>query len=315
MWRRLNREDLVASNPFLELAPGHGHTFVWHVYETYEAQSLDNDSCYLRAAEGSSVKRRYEPLLDTPHLFLEFARLDEARNFGQALSEWIAKYGLLGLHSRETRRFRGPHLELFPREYSDRGGLEEKPDSFGVEIFHANWALSLYEAAVSREKEKLEEVVFADEGMRQHPNRELYDLIAGTPGGTHIDVLVDIAMSTVSGLIQEVLKEFAYPCPTFGLSRRGPEPSELRSPKSLTASLWPRNLLGAMYLQFYWLTTSGGDISRCKYCGRIISYVPPVPDSTSRKPRKDKEFCDSRCRQNYHYHNRIKASRQDKETS
>jgi hypothetical protein len=90
-------------------------------------------------------------------------------------------------------------------------------------------------------------------------------------------------------------------------------PGRLFSPEGLAATWWPRNLLGAMYLQMYWLMTSSGHLTRCKYCGRIISYVLPVPvgeEHKIRKPRKDKEFCNSRCRQNYHHHNWIKPARQ-----
>ena len=68
-----------------------------------------------------------------------------------------------------------------------------------------------------------------------------------------------------------------------------------------------------MGLQFYWLITSGGELDHCKYCGRVISNAPPVPGSRTvkeRKPRSDKTFCNSRCRQNYHYHTRIKPARQ-----
>jgi hypothetical protein len=79
--------------------------------------------------------------------------------------------------------------------------------------------------------------------------------------------------------------------------------------RKLTSTWRVRNLLGAMYLQFYSLITSTGALSRCKYCNRIISYAPPMPKSERRKPRNDKAFCDSRCRQNYHYHNRIKPNR------
>ena len=45
----------------------------------------------------------------------------------------------------------------------------------------------------------------------------------------------------------------------------------------------------------------------------LISHAPPVPvgdeRKARRKPRKDKDFCDSRCRQNYHYHKRVKRGR------
>lgn len=43
-----------------------------------------------------------------------------------------------------------------------------------------------------------------------------------------------------------------------------------------------------MYLQMYWLITSGGDIIRCEYCGGVISLTRPRPEG--RKTRRDKKF-------------------------
>ena len=114
--------------------------------------------------------------------------------------------------------------------------------------------------------------------------------------------------------MQEVLEAFAYPYVASGSPRGNQIPEHLYGPEALSAAWWPRNLLGAMYLQMYWLMTSFADLSHCRYCGRIISYAPPIPAGENRKvrkPRKDKEFCDSRCRQNYHYHNRVKPAHQD----
>ncbi len=114
--------------------------------------------------------------------------------------------------------------------------------------------------------------------------------------------------------MNEVLSAFAHPATTFELWSQDIAPEKTQNLGSLTASLWPRNLLGAMYLQFYWLITSAGDLSRCKHCGRFLSYAPPISATgKTRKPRNDKEFCDSRCRQNYHYHARLKPARQGKE--
>jgi hypothetical protein len=93
--------------------------------------------------------------------------------------------------------------------------------------------------------------------------------------------------------------------PMEGMPRRWWEPD------LLTRSWVPVNLLGAMYLQFYWVMTSSGDLSRCKYCSQIISRAPSVDGSAqTRKPRNKNQFSDSRCRYNYHYHNRIKPARQ-----
>jgi hypothetical protein len=57
-------------------------------------------------------------------------------------------------------------------------------------------------------------------------------------------------------------------------------------------------LLGAMYLQMYWILTSGGDLVRCEHCRRVISLARPHPQD--RKRRRDKRFCDDACRQAHH---------------
>jgi hypothetical protein len=54
------------------------------------------------------------------------------------------------------------------------------------------------------------------------------------------------------------------------------------------------DLLGAMYLQMYWILTSGGNLVRCEHCKRVISLARPHPQG--RKRRRDKRFCDDACR-------------------
>jgi hypothetical protein len=63
-------------------------------------------------------------------------------------------------------------------------------------------------------------------------------------------------------------------------------------------------------LQMYWLMVAGGNVTRCRYCGRIISLTSPLPGT--RKTRQDKKFCDDACRQRHHYHTRTKLKRQGK---
>jgi hypothetical protein len=58
------------------------------------------------------------------------------------------------------------------------------------------------------------------------------------------------------------------------------------------------NLLGAMYLQVYWLMAFGENVARCQYCSQIISLARPHPEG--RKRRSDKRFCDDACRQAHH---------------
>ena len=58
------------------------------------------------------------------------------------------------------------------------------------------------------------------------------------------------------------------------------------------------NLLGAMYLQMFWLMASMDKVARCEYCGRIITFTRSHPEG--RKRRSDKRFCNDACRQAHH---------------
>jgi hypothetical protein len=319
MWRRLNREDLFDSNPLLARGERR-HEFAWTVFNDYKLTEVDGKEPYLKASLDAGVSHGYEPLLDTPHLFLDFARLYEHRSRDRATLDWIGKYGLLGL---ETKLEWNPHADSDHfsmggslTEYSERGGPHETLTSIRNESHRANDALVLYEAALSGDVEKLERAIYID-----GPTRGQYRIEVGGrdhlrqkaewAGVAYAEFLVDMATRIVYDRVQGTLADFTYPC----LSPRSPsgEPAgydELWHPDLMASSLWPRNMLGAMYLQFFWLITSSGDLAHCRHCGRIIFYAPPVSAGKARKPRKDKEFCDSRCRQNYHYHNRIKPRRQ-----
>ena len=82
MWRKLNREDFAQSNLLLGDREIH-RPFSWVVYEDYEIlPSSDSaaDSPYIQAARRGEARepdfiKFYEPLTDTPYLFLEFARI------------------------------------------------------------------------------------------------------------------------------------------------------------------------------------------------------------------------------------------------
>jgi hypothetical protein len=137
---------------------------------------------------------------------------------------------------------------------------------------------------------------------------------AEATGASWRDVLVSESLFQLIEYASGALTSYCYPVISY--PREYYHRLEANTPLITLDKLAPgwgaRNLPGAMGLQFYWLITSSEELDRCKYCGRIISYAPPVPvgeELKVRKPRKDKEFCDSRCRQNYHYHNRIKPER------
>jgi len=321
----MNREDLAGSNPLLVDKERH-QPFYWRVYEGYEILSAeDRDFDYLQAAARKGTQepecvKVYNPLIDTPHLFLEFARLWEQKDESSALMDWIRRYGLLGLTQRNPQycRERSSWARFIdsvdpPKRYDDRGGPGDAFDLIFAEAEETNQALILYEAALSRDVDKLEQGLFWDEELGFVEDRRLYlQEKALATGADWTDVLVDSALTQVLEFTVSSVHAFAYPDIAFPYRSSIDDRSDpLLTTDLFTQSWGARNLIGAIHLQFFWLLTSERSLSRCKYCGRIISYASPLPGRyvVGRKPRRDKQFCDSRCRQNYHYHNRIKPGR------
>jgi hypothetical protein len=75
--------------------------------------------------------------------------------------------------------------------------------------------------------------------------------------------------------------------------------SSRRPDLSTVHTAWEfESLIGAMHLQMWWLMASAGDITRCEFCGRIVSLARSSPGG--RKHRRDKRFCDDACRQAHH---------------
>jgi hypothetical protein len=326
MWRRLNREDLVeGASPFLETRGD--IEFRWYVYEEYESVERDRLT-YMRAADPSKVKATYKPLEDSPYLFLEFARLTEQKNLAEALTEWISRRGLLGLHKRERPKYN--EMELVAgamsyrrerwgteddefTEYMHEGGFSERVSELHREARRANRVLTNWEAFLSGEPERAEHELLDHFPPHYSEIKQRYISFLKNRdwdlGLTYKQsLLYNVGLHACLG-VQDVLEAFAYPYLAFDYGNPLERLHGTPGPELAAGSWRPRNLLGAMYLQMYQVMISSGELSQCKYCGRTISYAPPLSESTARKPRKDKEFCNSRCRQNYHYHNRIKSAR------
>ncbi len=341
MWRRFNRDDLEASNPLVSSSHAPFLRCIWPVYDQYSVYQFrgeGEETRFYGISENARVKLRYQPLVDTPYLFLEFARQVEAKNAPESLREWVRKRGLLGLHNN-----------------SARGGPGEILDDIWTHASLANDLLIMYEAALSRDLEKLRQVFDPETGpwsvgpglvpllidelgaleSEQSPasrdevqeaweNRERMWTITDMSTlqyvmvdvglddfEDNVDSLAEVAMRIVVERVQNTLAPLVRP--SFGTlaPTKGEAHKRWWQPELLTRSWVPMNLLGAMYLQFYWAMTSSGDLYRCKYCDRIISRASSSTGSgQTRKPRSDKVFCSSRCRQNYHYNNRIKPARQ-----
>lgn len=314
MWRRLIREDLEGSSPLRE--GRRSYEFYWYRWESgyslIEREGMEPYFEALRKDDPGNIYR-YAPLIATPHLFLEFARLQErGEDLDSAIYSWIADYGVLGLHMSKPGVFREevPSIMYFVGEHSTEGGSGETLTKFREEVRIANRVLTLYEATLSKDRAKLEQTLgIYDDTLETLNGRKHLRSLARHRGITYDNNLLHEALERVFEYVQQVLEVFAYPCLVHHSPSTRPPTDHVWTSETMRSSLWPRNLLGAMYLQFMWLVDSAGELARCKHCKRLISHAPSRPGSDDRKPRKDKAFCDSRCRQNYHYQNRVRVKR------
>jgi hypothetical protein len=240
----------------------------------------------------------YAPLVHVPDLFLKFARLadeegldrdaarelDTDKNAAIALS-WAHDYGVLGLTSVEDDGLRGT---------STKGGEADTVEAFACEAWTANGCLHLYEAATA-------ETLDADLIAFYMPSRSR--AFAATPASTRAWALGAVASET-----QRNVAGNAYPALYGGVGRFVPG--------------WDfMNLLGAMWLQMFWLLTASEAPRRCKNweCDKIIAYEQPDQPTLGTKKndrsggyitRIDKAFCSKRCSNRYNYLTRTKPQRQ-----
>jgi hypothetical protein len=294
------------------------------VYEDYEVRRSEDGTGFVQvAARGTTheagLAESYEPITDTPHLFLEFARLVESKSTGEALMDWISRYGVPGFSHGRSFDGTDPLVESVPQSrHDDKGGVLDSFENIWDVAWEANQSLLLYEAATGGDEQKLEQILFSDEdGERSEFRRQAAEARAEAKGSTYRDGLVSAALFRLTEYAMGPLVSYCYPVISYPprYLRMLNDDAPPLTPDQLSRGWGARNLLGAMGLQFYWLVTSGGELDRCRYCGRIISHAPPVASGDKRQARKrrnDREFCDSRCRQNYHYHNRVKPERSRK---
>jgi hypothetical protein len=245
---------------------------LWWVCDEYE---LRRGKIVARFDEKHSEKwTNYKPLVDTPDLFLKFARLHEEPDFGEAARRFSHNYGLL--HSRW-------------QQWQD---LSE----FRSETTDAWIVLKMYEAALSGSAPAAESLVLKGLDVDSPLNSTLKDLFelyeALFPEYTGQTRYHDFAVKAAILLVNSKVGERCYLTLGFEDLALPLDPHKIRSAVGFD------NLLGAMYLQMYWLMCSGDDLARCEYCGRIISLSRPYPEG--RKRRRDKKFCNDACRQARH---------------
>jgi len=225
----------------------------------------------------------YYPLVREPDLFLKFARLadegklDDAPTLdeldtdknAEAALDWAWEHGVLGLT-------RVPPDEFGFRGASTYGGEADTVAAFANEAWVANGCLRLYEAATADELDvDLISSYLTPRGKAR---------VGQTPARVRAFALDAVATET-----QGRIAGNAYPA-LYG------EVGKFVSGWSFT------NLLGAMWLQMFWLLTANETPQRCENCDKIITYEQPdQPQGTKKRGRKKEKFCNKTCRDQYHY--------------
>lgn len=282
MRRRIGMDDFRHSGG---LANGSERAGLWWVCE--EGYEIQGDAVvakrpapgFVRESSGSwrleadrGAWRSYRPLEETPDLFLKFTRLHGVADLEAAALDWSRKYGVVGDHMAGLIRPDRMSLSCF-REEAKRAWV----------------VLKMYEAALNYDEGAVRRLLDEhrdDEVLEQWP---YYD---PQESSVQEDTLLQLALFGSAFTVEWTVQEICRPALIVTGSHGKADPTTIES-------TWDfHNLLGAMYLQMYWLMTSGGDITRCEYCGGIISLTRPHPEG--RKTRRDKKFCDDACRQAHH---------------
>lgn len=296
MRQRLSRDDLGRTS---ELMSGGSLSRMWKVCEKYELKWLAN------ASRGDSGQyfvvpkypseppyldrwKSYEPLEDTPDLFLKFARLHRTYDQDEAMLAWVSSYGILG-HGK-------PQWVV---------GVPQDAHGFWEAVCEAAAVLALYEAVLSGDRERARSAILEDfpyvgiwwRIYNELPNRpaslDRATIIANISESVEENYGGDYLWYALETAADEVQRSVAALCSPALTVEEG-----ARDVSGVAARWNFKSLLGAMYLQMYWLMAAGSDLTRCEHCGLLISLARPRPEG--RKRRRDKRFCDDACRQARH---------------
>ena len=270
MQRRLEREDFMRAG---RLITGSSESGGLAVCEKYEIRGDEILAKWPQQEE--SHWWWHHPLTEAPDLFLDLAALHEASDFPEAALAFSHKHGLPGGNG-----FYEPAVS------SDNNPERISLSAFQAETVFAWFVLRVYEAALNRDENQLR--------MAARALEKSFHLNDDGVSDTNEEQDANSALIQVAFMVSKVAQKRSYMIPNFT--------EEIGSLETLTSGIrssWEfDNLLGAAYWQMWWLMSSGGDVTRCEYCRRIMSLARPHPNG--RKRRRDKRFCSDSCRQAHH---------------
>ncbi len=255
-------------------------TGIWWVCNEYEYRGGDIVAklpLHVPSGEGwrlsdRTMWRGYSPLEETPDLFLKFARLHKAPDFMAAAIDWSVRYGVPGGDS--SGRLSRSREDIMPLAW------------FSEEAKRAWVILTMYEAALNSDPRPIRFLLseYRNETLELWPLEILRE--------DDDEGCLELALLGSMHIVDYTTRRLCFP----SLSIR-PEGHYLDPTQVETTWLFT-NLLGALYLQMYWLMASGGYLARCENCGQAISLARTYPEG--RKRRRDTRFCSDACRQANH---------------
>ena len=277
MWRRLEPADFNKTYGLAGSYAGHS----WLVCSVGYEIIGDEVASTLEYSDLSEDWLAYNPLDDVPDLFLKFGKLYEQADFERAALDFANGYGLPG-----------------DREKSVKGEREIKPaptkmklSEFRDEARRAWAVLAFYEAVLNGDAPAVRNLFLE---LRDDRVFALWDKVFRFERiEEHDQGLLNTGLLCAVQTVEEVVHEMCRNRIRFAQERhKGPDLSTVHT-------VWNfDSLIGAMHLQMWWLMASAGDITRCEFCGRIVSLARSRPEG--RKHRRDKRFCDDACRQAHH---------------
>ena len=296
MHRRVSRDDVRSAISHAIARQEQQESNGWAVCEDYELQDGAIVPKYPILKDGNALTkwRGYKPLEKAPNLFLELTRLYQEQDFAASALRFSRKYGLLGGSSYGRK---APLTELKLADLKEEAARAWK-------ILRLYEAVLNADASTARAMTSRHERMPPDTGLDPDYLEALYEEVetqvykeAG-PRGLEQYFLMEglgLVVTMVNDSISDHCSFQAY-APGAGV---GPERFNFNANANTVRSTWRfKNLLGAAYLQMYWLMTSEGELKRCENCGRTVSLARPHPQG--RKRRRDKRFCDDACRQAHH---------------
>ena len=287
MWRRVAPADFAESYAVMQ---GSQRWLLWSVCNEYEIQRDEIVAKY----EFNNLTEEwwdYLPFEDAPGLFLTFSRLYKENNLREAALIFGRQYGL---------PYSTPNIingDVIDHDPAIRMSISD----FQKEVARAYCVLSMYEAVLNRDSAAIRKI-FLEHRTEVKRLDLCYQFFR--MGEMHDDepLLPQIGFLYT---VDEVEKTVHETC------RQRIRLSSIHGNLDLSTveTAWQfDSLLGAMYLQMWWLIASGESIARCEFCGRPVSLARSHPGA--RKRRRDKKFCGDACRQGHH---RSKKKRQDTE--